>query len=105
MAAPSSPPITRTQILVSAIVAIGFLFDNYELTLVPLTVRTALLDLVGAAPGSAEYGTWAGRLFFIPACAGGLFGLVGGYLIDRLGRRRVVTWSILLYALSAFASG
>ena len=36
---------------------------------------------------------------------GGVFGLLGGYLTDRLGRRRVLTFSILLYALSAFAAG
>ena len=41
----------------------------------------------------------------MPAFAGGVFGLLGGYLTDRLGRRRVLTWSILLYAVSAFASG
>jgi MFS family permease len=46
-----------------------------------------------------------GRLFYIPAVAGGVFGLLGGYLTDRLGRRRVLTWSILLYALSAFLAG
>ena len=39
------------------------------------------------------------------AIAGGIFGLLGGYLTDRLGRRRVLTWSILLYAVSAFAAG
>src|SRR5204862_1738324 len=33
------------------------------------------------------------------------FGMIGGYLTDRLGRRRVLTWSILLYAGSAFAAG
>src|SRR6185436_1324767 len=33
------------------------------------------------------------------------FGLLGGYLTDRLGRRRVLTWSILIYAFSAFAAG
>ena len=36
---------------------------------------------------------------------GGVFGLLGGYLTDLLGRRRVLTFSILLYALSAFAAG
>ena len=41
----------------------------------------------------------------MPAVAGGIFGLLGGYLTDRLGRRRVLTWSILLYAFSAFAAG
>jgi nitrate/nitrite transporter NarK len=41
----------------------------------------------------------------VPGVVGGLFGLYGGYLTDRLGRRRVLTWSILLYAFSALASG
>src|SRR5207237_6143612 len=47
---------------------------------------------------------WARTLFFVPAIAGGVFGLLGGYLTDRLGRRRVLTFSILLYAISAFVS-
>ena len=37
--------------------------------------------------------------------AGGIFGLLGGYLTDLLGRRRVLVWSILLYAFSAMAAG
>ncbi len=44
-------------------------------------------------------------MFYVPAFVGGIFGLLGGYLTDRLGRRRVLTWSILLYAVSAFAAG
>jgi MFS family permease len=48
---------------------------------------------------------WVGRLFYIPAFAGGIFGLLGGYMTDRLGRRRVLTYSILLYAFAAFMSG
>ena len=43
-------------------------------------------------------------MFFVPAIAGGIFGLLGGYLTDRLGRRRVLVWSILLYAFSACAT-
>ena len=46
-----------------------------------------------------------GLLFYIPAVAGGIFGLLGGYLTDRLGRRRVLVWSILLYAFSAMGAG
>ena len=30
---------------------------------------------------------------------------MGGYLTDRFGRRRVLTYSILLYAFATFASG
>ena len=36
---------------------------------------------------------------------GGVFGLLGGYLTDLLGRRRVLVGSILLYAFSACAAG
>ena len=48
---------------------------------------------------------WVGRLFYIPAFAGGIVGVLGGYLTDMFGRRRVLTYSILLYAVSAFLSG
>jgi hypothetical protein len=48
---------------------------------------------------------WSNLLLFLPLVLGGLFGLVGGYLTDLLGRRRVLVWSILLYAVSAAAAG
>src|SRR5512134_3652620 len=83
----------------------GFAFDIYELLMLPLIVRPALQELVGAMPGSPEFQMWVGRLFYIPAFAGGIFGLLGGYMTDRFGRRRVLTYSILVYAVSAFLSG
>src|SRR6186997_1493915 len=83
----------------------GFAFDIYELLMLPLIVRPALQELVGATPGSPEFQMWVGRLFYIPAFAGGIFGLLGGYLTDIFGRRRVLTFSILIYAVAAFASG
>src|SRR5438309_938723 len=111
----SSSPIrlTPVQWLICAIAAIGFAFDIYVLLMLPLIIKPALAALGGAgpggmpllAPGSADYVKWARTLFFVPAIAGGIFGLLGGYLTDRLGRRRVLTFSILLYAVSAFASG
>src|SRR5687768_8293844 len=97
--------LTRTQWLICAIAAIGFAFDIYEILMLPLIVRPALLELTGAVPGSPEYQAWVGRLFYIPAFAGGIFGLLGGYLTDRLGRRRVLTYSILIYGIAAFLSG
>ncbi len=60
---------------------------------------------MAVAPGTPEFEEWRGLLFWIPAIAGGIFGLLGGYLTDRLGRRRVLTWSILIYAFSALAAG
>jgi len=98
-------PLTATQWLICTIAAIGFAFDIYELLMLPLIVRNALMELGKIAPGTPEFAKWFGLMFYVPAICGGLFGLVGGYLTDRLGRRRVLTWSILLYAFSAFAAG
>jgi MFS family permease len=107
MTAPNEPSIRLTSIqwLICTIAAIGFAFDIYEILMLPLIVRPALLELTGAVPGSPEFQMWVGRLFYIPAFAGGIFGLIGGYLTDRLGRRRVLTYSILIYAIAAFLSG
>jgi MFS family permease len=86
--------------------AIGFAFDIYELLMLPLVLPPALRELLPRAePGSAEFNNWRALMFWVPAMAGGVFGLVGGYLTDYLGRRRVLTWSILLYAVSAFLAG
>ena len=97
--------LSRTGWLVCAIAAIGFAFDIYELLMLPLIARPALLELGGFQPGSPGFLRWVGLLFYVPALCGGVFGLLGGYLTDRLGRRRVLTWSILVYAFAAFAAG
>src|SRR5258706_10201089 len=101
----TSNRLTPIQWLICAIAAIGFAFDTYELLMFPLINRPALTQLGGLEFGSPEYRRWLGLLFYVPAVCGGIFGLLGGYLTDRLGRRRVLTWSILIYALSAFAAG
>jgi MFS family permease len=97
--------LNRTQWLVCVIAALGFAFDIYELLMLPLIARPAILELGGFQPGTLEFASWVGRLFYIPAIAGGVVGLLGGYLTDIFGRRRVLTFSILLYAFAAFFAG
>ena len=116
--------LTTTQWLICGIAAIGFAFDIYELLMLPLIVKPAIAALSAPlvdelvrggmsrpdamalwVPGGERYVEWARTLFFVPAIAGGVFGLLGGYLTDRLGRRRVLTFSILLYAFAACAAG
>ncbi|MPZ18136.1 MAG: MFS transporter [Luteitalea sp.] len=97
--------LTPVEWVICAIAAIGFAFDIYEILMLPLIVRPALMELTGATPGTAAFNHWVGLLFWLPAIAGGIFGLIGGYLTDRFGRRRVLVWSILLYAFSACAAG
>jgi predicted MFS family arabinose efflux permease len=102
----SAPPrLTGLQWLICAIAALGFAFDIYEVLVAPLVVGPAIGELTGARPGSPTFNFWVGMFFWVPAIVGGSFGLLGGYLTDRFGRRRVLVWSILIYAFSAFAAG
>ena len=94
-------PLTTVQWLICVIAAIGFLFDTYELLMLPLILRPALQELGGLRPGTPEFQNWASLLFYVPAFFGGICGLIGGYLTDRFGRRQVLVWSILIYAFSA----
>src|SRR5687768_3440802 len=102
---PGSLRLTPVQWLICLVAILGFAFDIYELLMLPLIIRPALMDLGGLRPGTPEFNLWAGMLFFLPAVCGGIFGLIGGYLTDRFGRRSVLVWSILLYAGSALAAG
>ncbi len=97
--------LTPQQWLICAIAALGFAFDIYEILMAPLVVGPAIGELTGARPGTPDFNYWVGLFFWVPAIVGGGFGLLGGYLTDRLGRRRVLVWSILIYAFSAMAAG
>jgi MFS family permease len=99
------PRLTLMEWVICSVAAWGFAFDSYVLLVLPLIVRPALADLLAVAPNSLEVNAWVGTMQYVPAVAGGIFGLLGGYLTDLLGRRRVLVWSILLYAFSAAASG
>jgi MFS family permease len=96
--------LTPLEWLICSVAAIGFLFDTYELLMLPLVGPPALAELLGVKPGSPEMNVWMGRLFYVPAIFGAGFGLLGGWLTDRFGRRRVLVASILLYAVGALAS-
>lgn len=101
--------LTSGQWLIVIIAALGFAFDIYELLMLPLTAPDAIAELRQVDPttaaGHEEIRTWFGYILYSSAVCGGIFGLIGGYLTDRFGRRRVLVWSILLYAFSALASG
>ena len=103
--APQASRLTPVQWAICLVAAIGFAFDTYHILVLPLIVAPALLELGNLRPGTPEFNSWTGLLFYVPAVAGGIFGLIGGYLADLLGRRRVLVWSILLYAVSALAAG
>jgi MFS family permease len=97
--------LTLVEWLIVVIAAIGFFYDSYALLMLPLIVRPGLIELLGVPGNSPLINEWVGYIQFVPAVAGGIFGLLGGYFTDLFGRRRVLTWSILLYAFGTLASG
>ena len=104
-----TPRTTITEILVIVVAAIGFLFDTYELLMFPITARPALSELLGQSikdPAllNEQIGLWIGRILWIAALCGGIFGLLGGYLIDRFGRKTVMIGAILVYSFSPVAA-
>jgi MFS family permease len=104
-----APRLTGTQWLIVGIAALGFAFDIYELLVWPLVGRPALERLLEVdqftTAGDQLIRQWFSYIMYSSAICGGVFGLLGGYLTDWFGRRRVLTYSILLYAFSALASG
>ncbi len=103
---PDRTPIsTAVKWTVCAVAALGFLVDIYAILVAPLILQPALLELGHLRPGTPDYRDWAAYLFWIPPLAGGFFGLIGGYLTDRVGRKRILVWTILIYVVSAVAAG
>ena len=104
-AAASAPGarLSSLEWLLCAIVGLGFVFDTFEIVVMSITVRPALMSL-GMDPGTATFNHWVGVLLYVPGATAGLFGVLGGYLIDVFGRRRALVWSLLLYTLSTVAA-
>jgi MFS family permease len=93
---------TITQWLVLAVASIGFLFDTYELLMTPLVGVPAIAELLKLPPNHPSVTEWMGRMLWMTALCGGVFGLLGGWLIDRFGRKRIMAASIFTYALAPF---
>jgi MFS family permease len=95
-----SSRMTAIQWLVCIVACIGFAFDIYELLMLPLIATPALSELLHVSPDNPVIKDWIGYLQWGSALCGGVFGLLGGYLIDRFGRKKVLLASILIYGVS-----
>src|SRR6476661_5631967 len=97
--------LTFTEWLIILIAIIGFAFDTYELLMLPLIAGPALSEVLQVPPSNPLVTQWVGNMLWVTAVCGGVFGLLGGWLTDRFGRKTVLAASILLYSLSpVFAS-
>ncbi|HLQ45264.1 MAG TPA: MFS transporter, partial [Planctomycetaceae bacterium] len=92
--------LTVTQWLIIIIASIGFAFDTYELLMTPLAAPPAIAEMLQVPLNHPSVTDWTGRLLWITAVCGGVFGLLGGWLTDRLGRKFVMAASIFVYSFS-----
>lgn len=104
--------VNRYQWFVLVVAALGWLFDTMDQQLFTLARVRAMSDLLGIPPGpklDEAVGFWGGiatSVFMIGWATGGLaFGVLG----DRIGRKKTMILTILVYSaltgLSAFAVG
>ena len=89
--------------LIIIIASIGFLFDTYQLLMTPLAGPQAISELLKVPLSNPAVSDWMGKLLWMTALCGGVFGLLGGWLIDRLGRKFVMALGIFIYSLSPVA--
>ncbi|MDB6139054.1 MAG: transporter, partial [Verrucomicrobiaceae bacterium] len=99
-----APKLTTTHWLIIIIASIGFLFDTYELLMTPLVAAPAIAELLKIPMNNPIVTEWVGRLLWISALCGGTFGLLGGWLVDKFGRKTIMAASIFVYAFSPFAA-
>jgi MFS family permease len=101
---PIAPKFTTTHWLIIVIASIGFLFDTYELLMTPLVAAPAIAELLKLPMNNPIVTSWVGNLLWIAALCGGVFGLLGGWLVDKFGRKKIMAASIFLYSFSPFCA-
>ncbi len=104
----SNKAITRGQYMTLVAAFLGWMFDGFELGLLPLVARPALTELLAESvqtKGSSFIDLWEGVWtagFLVGMSTGGvLFGWLG----DRIGRVRAMTFSIAAYSIFSALCG
>lgn len=99
-----APKFTTTHWLIIIIASIGFLFDTYELLMTPLVAAPAIAELMKLPPSNPLVTNMVGNLLTVAAVCGGIFGLLGGWLVDKFGRKTMMAASIFLYSAAPFCA-
>ena len=85
---------------------LGWVFDGYE-AIALIMVLGPMLHALLAPAQLASFPVYAGTAIGITLLGWGVGGLIGGILADYVGRKRMMLWSVFLYAvfsgLTAFA--
>lgn len=103
LAPPPATPLSNARLgTVLAAALLGWMFDGLEMGLFPIIARPALQEMQAAQglhAGDAFVGTWMGIVTAAFLLGAALGGGVFGWLGDRIGRVRALSFSILCYSL------
>jgi len=82
---------------------LGWVFDAMDSTIYALVLQPALKELLQAhgsgVPSQEAIGWYGGIILSIFLIGWALGGIIFGVLADRVGRTRVLIWTILIYAI------
>jgi MFS family permease len=93
-----SDRLTRRHWGILAITMLLWLFDGYETYTLLLTVGPSLRELLPASEVK-QIPHYAAYLIAITLFGWAVGGVLGGFVGDRLGRRRTMIWSVVLYSI------
>jgi MFS family permease len=77
---------------------LGWVFDGYEAYALVIVMPSMLRSLLTPAQ-LATPALWAGIAISATLLGWGIGGIVGGVLADYVGRKRMMVWSVFLYAV------
>src|SRR6266849_2074125 len=87
---------------------LGWVFDGYEAYALFIVMPFALKAILSPAQLATGASVWAGTAVALTLLGWGIGGMVGGVLADYVGRKRMMLYSVFLYALfsglTAFAN-
>jgi MFS family permease len=105
--APWYAGVTRYQWLVLILASLGWVFDVFEGQIFVASMNEAMPALLPAGTGVGEVAFYNNLAFGAFLVGGALGGVLFGVLSDRIGRKRAMTYTILVYSaftgLSAFS--
>jgi MFS family permease len=96
-ASPDLPP-TRSVLRLYLFALLGWTFDFYDLVLLGFLMNPVARDL-GLSPTEKAW------LLGVALGASGLGGMAAGALADRVGKRTMLAWTVLIYSLGSLVCG
>ena len=99
---PEKPALQKGVAMTLIAAFLGWLLDGVELGLFPVVARPALQNLL-AGGSEGDVGIWMGKITAAFLVGAALGGILFGWLGDRIGRVKAMSWSVLCYSLFSAA--